>query len=454
MTNDNNDLPPAYVGPSAEGPAANTTALPRLAVEQIPLRFVGSGAEYFRIWIVNILLTLVTFGFYYPWARVRRIKYFYNHTLVGEHGLDFHGKGSRMLVGMLLVAGLFGIYNVAQQWPIAYVVASLMFVLVWPPLVQAALRFRLANTSWRGLRFRFEGVVRDAFIAIGIPLALVLMPIAVGQLLLPDVPEPPKTEQSPRPARAPANNAEPQAQAPKEEAQGQEEQTAKSSQQAQAKDEDEDKDEDESDQSKSKKPTKPKADLPAPGPIFFSLLSLLALTPWLMPWFYWRSARYMHGGFRLGQAETELRLGPGKVYWVFFKAFLVTSGVVAIVAVLVAVLAGAASFNAMGAGNTGKSSSGASFVGIAVVVGLAYLFIIVFLNAYLKTHLQNLLWSNTGGSWLRFKSDLRFLSLLGLMFKNWILIALTLGFYWLARSRGARPPAPSVTWRWMGRDLT
>lgn len=28
--------------------------------------FTGSGSEYFRIWIVNILLTLVTFGLYTP----------------------------------------------------------------------------------------------------------------------------------------------------------------------------------------------------------------------------------------------------------------------------------------------------------------------------------------------------------------------------------------------------
>jgi uncharacterized membrane protein YjgN (DUF898 family) len=27
-----------------------------------PIRFVGSGSGYFRIWIVNLLLTLVTLG--------------------------------------------------------------------------------------------------------------------------------------------------------------------------------------------------------------------------------------------------------------------------------------------------------------------------------------------------------------------------------------------------------
>ena len=45
-----------------------------------PLRFTGSGSEYFRIWIVNVLLTIVTLGFYSPWAKVRRLKYFYGNT--------------------------------------------------------------------------------------------------------------------------------------------------------------------------------------------------------------------------------------------------------------------------------------------------------------------------------------------------------------------------------------
>jgi uncharacterized membrane protein YjgN (DUF898 family) len=32
-----------------------------------PLRFNGNGAEYFGIWIVNLLLTIVTLGIYSAW---------------------------------------------------------------------------------------------------------------------------------------------------------------------------------------------------------------------------------------------------------------------------------------------------------------------------------------------------------------------------------------------------
>ena len=39
-----------------------------------PLYFEGTGFEYFRIWIVNVLLVIITLGIYYPWARVGNLE--------------------------------------------------------------------------------------------------------------------------------------------------------------------------------------------------------------------------------------------------------------------------------------------------------------------------------------------------------------------------------------------
>jgi uncharacterized membrane protein YjgN (DUF898 family) len=47
---------------------------PGRAREGIPFEFRATGSEYFRIWIVNLLLTLVTLGVYSPWAKVRRLR--------------------------------------------------------------------------------------------------------------------------------------------------------------------------------------------------------------------------------------------------------------------------------------------------------------------------------------------------------------------------------------------
>lgn len=144
----------------------------------LDLRFTGSGNEYFRIWIVNLLLTIITLGLYYPWARVRRLRYFHGNTLVGGHALDFHGEPKKMLRGFLLAGALVLLYSYAGRIsPLAGGVAFLAVASFVPALLWAALRFRLANTSWRGMRMRFAGTIGGAYRALAaavVPFALLV----------------------------------------------------------------------------------------------------------------------------------------------------------------------------------------------------------------------------------------------------------------------------------------
>jgi uncharacterized membrane protein YjgN (DUF898 family) len=153
-------------GPSPHQPAG----LPQ-ASRQYPIEFTGSGSEYFRIWVVNLLLMLITFGIYYPWAKVRKLRYIYGNTVVAGHALDFHGEPKRMLRGFLLVSLLMGLYSVAGRIsPTAGAVAGLILAALWPALLRASLQFRLANTSWRGLRFGFTGSLKDAYLVFVMPM--------------------------------------------------------------------------------------------------------------------------------------------------------------------------------------------------------------------------------------------------------------------------------------------
>jgi uncharacterized membrane protein YjgN (DUF898 family) len=143
--------------------------------QEFAIRFTGSGSEYFRIWIVNLLLMLVTLGLYYPWAKVRKRRYFYGNTLVGHHAFDFHGNPKRMLRGYLLTAVLFGLYGASGHFsPLAAFLTVALLVALWPALFRASQQFRMANTSWRGLRFTFTGGLGDAYRAM-LPLLLPLL---------------------------------------------------------------------------------------------------------------------------------------------------------------------------------------------------------------------------------------------------------------------------------------
>ena len=130
----------------------------------LALEFTGSGSEYFRIWLVNLLLCIVTLGFYLPFARARRLAYFHANTRAGGEPLGFHGNPWKMLRGYLLML-VFGIaYGVSSRFsPTAGVAAAAIFVLLWPALWRASLQFRLGNTSWRGLRFAFDGSLGGAY---------------------------------------------------------------------------------------------------------------------------------------------------------------------------------------------------------------------------------------------------------------------------------------------------
>lgn len=130
-----------------------------------PFSFTGSGSEYFRIWIVNILLTLATLGIYSAWAKVRRIKYFNHNTFIDGSSFEYHGKPIAILKGRAIAVGLFLVYNVMIESGSGFLalaaVIGLAAALPW--LLWKSLQFRAWNTSWRGVRFGFGGTTKEAY---------------------------------------------------------------------------------------------------------------------------------------------------------------------------------------------------------------------------------------------------------------------------------------------------
>ena len=156
--------------PVANGPAAAEGD----AVQ--PLRFTGTGREYFRIWIVNLALTVVTLGVYSAWAKVRRTQYFYRNTRLAASCFDYHGTPIAILKGRVVAVVLLAIYYVAGQLsPLYGLAAFAVLSLVIPWLLARSFRFRLHNTSYRGIRFRFRGGTGSAYwVFLGMPLLALL----------------------------------------------------------------------------------------------------------------------------------------------------------------------------------------------------------------------------------------------------------------------------------------
>ncbi|MUI14255.1 DUF898 family protein [Massilia dura] len=126
--------------------------------------FTATGGEYFRIWIVNLLLTVVTLGIYSAWAKVRRNQYLYSNTRLASGGFEYHGLPIAILKGRIVAGVLFGGYYVAAAVsPVAALAVFAVLMGVMPWLIWKGLQFALHNSSYRGIRFGFDGSARGAY---------------------------------------------------------------------------------------------------------------------------------------------------------------------------------------------------------------------------------------------------------------------------------------------------
>jgi uncharacterized membrane protein YjgN (DUF898 family) len=142
----------------------NFEATQPVRLEPQAVRFHGSGGEYFRIWIVNLLLSILTLGIYSAWAKVRRLQYFYRNTELAGSGFDYHGQPLSILKGRVIAVCLALIYHYGFDFSKTVGVLSLLLLGgLLPLLLRNSLRFRLHNSSYRGLRFRFTGTVAGAY---------------------------------------------------------------------------------------------------------------------------------------------------------------------------------------------------------------------------------------------------------------------------------------------------
>jgi len=176
-------LPPeAEAAPEAPPPEpAPKPAAPALRV--YPFRFTGDAKEYFRIWIVNLFLSVITIGLYSPWAKVRKTRYLHANTWVADANLEYHGNPLAILKGRLIAVGALITYNLGGHYLPKLGTAILIALMVIAPwLVVRSMQFNAVNTSYRNLRFHFHGRYREGLKVIA---PLLLSPILV--LVLPPV---------------------------------------------------------------------------------------------------------------------------------------------------------------------------------------------------------------------------------------------------------------------------
>lgn len=131
--------------------------------KKLKFEFSGDAGDYFGIWIVNALLTVVTLGLYSPWAKVRKLQYFYGSTKIANGSFQFLANPLSMLKFRILAILLLIIYFMSEQLFAAHEIAAIiygslfgLYLLFAPVLMVLVLSFRLRYSAWRNIRFSFN----------------------------------------------------------------------------------------------------------------------------------------------------------------------------------------------------------------------------------------------------------------------------------------------------------
>lgn len=170
---------------SKHGTAADTPGVPPAAPETsknsvtvLNIEFRGSARDYFRIWAVNLCLTLLTLGIFSAWAKVRKKRYFYSHTMLDNTPFQYLGQPLPILKGRIVAAILFLAWYLSSHFFIALMPVVIAIAAVLAPWVMVrSAAFNARYSAFRNMTFNFDAGYRDAFLTLYawglIPLALI-----------------------------------------------------------------------------------------------------------------------------------------------------------------------------------------------------------------------------------------------------------------------------------------
>ena len=126
--------------------------------QRYPVEFTGAAGEYFRVWIVNLVLTILTLGVYSAWAKVRKKRYFHGHTRIDGDPFEYRGRPIAILKGRLIaVAAVALFYGTANFEPSLLWVLAIVAALAAPWLIVRSMAFNAYSTAYRNIRLRFRG---------------------------------------------------------------------------------------------------------------------------------------------------------------------------------------------------------------------------------------------------------------------------------------------------------
>lgn len=147
----------------------------KIVLKKNTLSFLGKGSQLFAIDLVNAIFIILSLGFYYPWAKAKKLKYLYQHTSLANSSFDFLGSGKELFRGYIkaiIIMSFFYITIYGGQFAFSYfnenetllgiyIALLILVILVGIPFFSAyaiygTFKYRSARSSWRGILCGFK----------------------------------------------------------------------------------------------------------------------------------------------------------------------------------------------------------------------------------------------------------------------------------------------------------
>ena len=156
---------PANLPPSRESGGAPA------AIDHRPrLIYDGKVGEILVLFLTNVVLNILTLGFYRFWGKTRIRRYVWSHMRIGDDRFEYCGTGLEIFVAFMIIIVVFYLpftalvvwmaldppYEAPQANAILLNLVVLAGILVvfflYYVAIFAAYRYRISRTVWRGLR--------------------------------------------------------------------------------------------------------------------------------------------------------------------------------------------------------------------------------------------------------------------------------------------------------------
>lgn len=148
--------------------------------------FHGKTGDFFVLCLVNLLLTMITFGIYSPWAFVKFQRYIYENMELNGVRFKYSGTGGALFASVVLLSILFfgSFFLCTSINPKLMFLPVIIFAILTPLLAVKGLHYQAMMTSLNGVRFGFNCPIGQAVWALLVlPILLILSLILMVVLM-------------------------------------------------------------------------------------------------------------------------------------------------------------------------------------------------------------------------------------------------------------------------------